>query len=283
MYYIEENSNPSILEKTFKIIKIQDNKVIIPIKEEYNEKKIEKLAKKTDKFLKKSLSEKIVLSKKLQQNEIYKNLLYYYGYNVVDGRWLFGAMLEHVLNFAIDKMKISKDIGTISFLANDMSKLMFDILNRIAKEYKSVNIVTNHPEKFKNIEKRIYDDDGIILTIMNNKKKSLIKSEFIINLDFTNEMVNKYNIYEKAVIIDINGNIKIAKKRFNGIVINNYEITSNLMNDSAIDFFDISKYNFKDIYESEIYNGISYKEFQGRIKKDNVKIKALYGVNGKIY
>lgn len=283
MYYIEENSNPSILEKTFKIIKIQDNKVIIPIKEEYNEKKIEKLAKKTDKFLKKSLSEKIVLSKKLQENEIYKNLLYYYGYNVVDGRWLFGAMLEHVLNFAIDKMKISKDIGTISFLANDMSKLMFDILNRIAKEYKSVNIVTNHPEKFKNIEKRIYDDDGIILTIMNNKKKSLIKSEFIINLDFTNEMVNKYNIYEKAVIIDINGNIKIAKKRFNGIVINNYEITSNLMNDSAIDFFDISKYNFKDIYESEIYNGISYKEFQGRIKKDNVKIKALYGVNGKIY
>ena len=40
MYYIEENNNLSIIDKIFKIIKIQDNKVIIPIKDDYKNQRI---------------------------------------------------------------------------------------------------------------------------------------------------------------------------------------------------------------------------------------------------
>lgn len=283
MYYIEESSNPNFIDKTFKIIKIQDNKVIIPFEENSKNNNLEKLAKKTDKILKKSLSQKIVLSKMLQENKLYKNYLLYYGYDIVDGRWLFGALLEHVLDFVINKKDFLKETTTISILTNDISDLMTEILKRISQDYKSINIVTNHPEKFKNIEKRIYENNGIILNIINNKKKSLARSEIIINLNFTNEIVNKYNIYDNAVIIDINGNLKIAKKRFNGMVINNYEISTNLINVTYKECFDISKYNIKDIYESEIYNKMSYNEFKNRIKKDNVEIKVLYGMNGKIY
>ena len=51
-----------------------------------------------------------------------------------------------------------------------------------------------------------------------------MKSQIILNIDFPQELINKYNIYDDAVIVNLKGNIKINKKRFNGLNINNYEI-----------------------------------------------------------
>ena len=42
MYYIENIDNPSFLEKTFNIIKFENNKLHIPITEEINENKNDK-------------------------------------------------------------------------------------------------------------------------------------------------------------------------------------------------------------------------------------------------
>ena len=38
---------------------------------------------------------------------------------------------------------------------------------------------------------------------MNNKKKSLAKAQIVINADFTNELLNQYNICENGIIIDL--------------------------------------------------------------------------------
>ncbi len=98
-------------------------------------------------------------------------------------------------------------------------------IRKIAKEYKRVNIITNHISKFKNIEKQILENEGIMITVVNNKRKSLVKAKIILNVDFPTELINKYNIYEEAIIINLQGNVKINSKRFNGININDYEIT----------------------------------------------------------
>ena len=56
-------------------------------------------------------------------------------------------------------------------------------------------------EEFKNY---IYSNK---INISNNKKKCLRRKEIIINIDFPEELINKYNIYEKAIIINIEENI----------------------------------------------------------------------------
>ena len=73
MYYIENNDKPRFLESMFKIIKIEGNKLILPLKtKNINKKYLAKLARKTKKILDKTKSKKIVLSKILKENEEYK-------------------------------------------------------------------------------------------------------------------------------------------------------------------------------------------------------------------
>ena len=43
------------------------------------------------------------------------------------------------------------------------------------------------PKKFKKLENDLYEQNGVPIIISNNKKKSLSKSELIINFDFIEE------------------------------------------------------------------------------------------------
>ena len=70
-------------------------------------------------------------------------------------------------------------------------------------------------EKFKKLEKEIFEKDGIMVTVTNNKKKSLAKSNVILNYDFPTELINKYKIYDEAIILNVKQNVSISSKRFN--------------------------------------------------------------------
>ena len=72
--------------------------------------------------------------------------------------------------------------------------------------------------------KEIYQKEGILIVVTNNKKKSLLKPEIILNMDFSKEILNKYKINENAVVLNLEGDMKIEDKRFNGINVNDYEI-----------------------------------------------------------
>jgi hypothetical protein len=153
-------------------------------------------------------------------------------------------------------------------------------IRKISKEYKRVNIVTNHIEKFKKIEKQILEKDGIMITIGNNKKKGISKSQLILNVDFPSELINQYNIYENAIIVNIKGNVKITKKRFNGISINDYEIT--YKNTDEFDYDKKEKYKVCKVYEANINKKQPFQEIIKQIEKDQVKIAKLIGVNTTI-
>ena len=170
---------------------------------------------------------------------------------------------------------MKKDEMQISVLVNDISENMLENLRKIIKEYKKVNIITNHIEKFKNIEEKFEKEEGIMIVVNNNKRKSLTKSDIIINVDFPTELLNKYKIYDEAIIVNIKTKAKINKKRFNGLVINNYEIS--YKNDEAFDYEKSILYDKKDIYESMFYKKQPYDETIKKIKKDKVKISKLMG------
>lgn len=147
----------------------------------------------------------------------------------------------------------------------------------IIKKYKKVNIVTNHIEKFKKIEEQILQEEGIMIAVGDNKRKSLSKSKIILNVDFPSELINKYSIYEEAIIINLKNKVKINKKRFNGINISDYEIS--FENIDVLDYEKLDLYNKKDLYEAMLYKKQPFSNIWSKIEKDKVKIEKLYGNN----
>ena len=110
---------------------------------------------------------------------------------------------------------MKKEKLNVSILVNDVEDYVLENIKLIVRKYKRVNIVTNHLEKFKKLEKEIFEKDGIMVTVTNNKKKSLTKSNVILNYDFPTELINKYKIYDEAIILNVKQNVSISSKRFN--------------------------------------------------------------------
>lgn len=276
MIYIEKNDKPNWLEKTFNIIKIQRNTITLPINETTNEKQIEKIAKKTQKISKQiSSSKKIILSKKMKKEEKYINYLNTYGFEIANGRWLFEVLLTDIVDYTVKNQKMEK--VNISILINDLTDIELENIKILAKKYNTINIVTNHIEKFRNLEKKL-DEQGIIITITNNKKKSLMKSQIIVNVDFPKELINKYRINENAIVINIKKSLKIVQKRFNGLTVNDYEI--DFKNDICDEKFFSESYDLKDLYEAGMYKKSSFADLRKKIKNDKVCIKKLLLNNG---
>lgn len=279
MFYIEKNDKPNWLEKKLNLIRIQDNTIILPITKETGNKKIEKLAQKTREVIQKySNSKKVILSKEMHNEQIYLNYLNTYGLEIQDGRWLFEILLPDTIEYIINKKKVEKT--NISIMINDLTEIELENIKTLARKYKSINIVTNHIEKFKKLQKQLQEEYGIIITITNNKKKSLMKSQIILNIDFPNELINKYNIQDEAIIVNLKAKIKINSKRFNGLNISNYEIDfrEDKKNNKALS----SKYNLRDLYESELYKKQRISEIRRKIKNDKVCIKRLILNNGEL-
>lgn len=278
MFYIQENDKPNVIEKILNRIVIEGNKIIIPIKQQgMSKKRQEKIAQKTMKILKRSSSKKIVISKQLGEYKDFVNILDQNNYINVTGKWLYKMLIPEIMDYITKKEKWKKEETHIYILVNDAKDFIIENIKQFAQIYKSITIITNHINKFKKIEEDIYEELGTYITIMNNKKKGLSKAKVIINIDFPKELINQYNIYEKAIIVNMVNNIKINKKRFEGKIIKGYDIKFENKN---IENIDNEKFDTKVIYESNFYYEQPYKYVREKIKKDGVQIKNLYLQNG---
>ncbi len=281
MYYICEDDKPKYWLEKLNIVKLQGNRIILPIKEKYKskEKKIkteQELYKKTKKIIDKANSKKVILSKKVQNLKTYVNNIQSLELDIVNGKWLFFMVIPEVLEYIIQKEKIKKQDTDIHILINDVNDNTIKLIKIVSKTYKNVYIVTKHIEKFKRIEEQILEENGTIIMIMNNKKKSLAKAKIIVNIDFPQELINQYIIYEQAIIVDCYGNITINKKRFNGLIIQNYDIN---IKDKNKYYLENEKYFTKELYEAEFYKKQPYENVREKIQKDGINISKLFGVN----
>ena len=282
MYYVQESDKPKILYKIFNIVELIEDKIILPIAkdEKIDNKKAKILVLKTKKILEKTGCKKICVSKKIKEQTEYINDLRIFNIEIIEGKWLFSILINKILDYITNKNKIKKSDTTISILINKLDKdYIYEHIKNIIKEYKTVNIITNNTSKFKKLEEEIYQKDGIMINISNIKKKSLVRSKIILNIDFSNELINQYNLPENSIIININNKVKIAKKRFNGININDYEIK--YLNIDEFDYDKYSLYEQKDIYESQIYQNQPFEYIKRKIERDKVEIAYLQGNKNK--
>ena len=255
-------------------------------------KKIEKIIKR----LKRYEINSVVLSKKIHLLSNFVNILNSHEISIFDGKWIGQYLILDIIEYLEKKQKVANNIDEVAILANDLTEEVKGNINALVKKFKKVRIVTNHPEKFKKIENDLLENQGISIIISNNKKKSLLKSQIIINFDFVEEEINKYNINEDAIIISICEKIKINRKRFSGTVIIDYEIKQeNTQNPEQKDLMlENEDFYKKEIYEEKIYNELigrthlseancsKYEIVRNIIKEKQIKVVAVYGENGKI-
>lgn len=270
--YIEKKDKPN-----WKVgkIKIENDNCEITLDLE-KEKNVNKVIKK---LIKNEITH-VVLSKELYNNQQLINILNASNIQIFDGRWLEKYLTTEILDYIISQKKENKEEIEIAITVNQITEFSIEIIKILAKQYKRVTIVTNYIEKLQKIEKDIYDNDGILISISNNKKKSLLKPQIILNIDFCKELLNKYRINENAIIVNLEGNIKINEKRFNGINVNNYEI--DIGREEIIWRKNIEKFNKKDLLESNLYVKDTFTNICSKIRKNKVSIKELYGISGKI-
>ena len=64
---------------------------------------------------------------------------------VIKGKWLYSVLTYEILEYIVKKEKFKKEDIVISILINHLtSDYIFEHLQKIVQEYKSVNIVTNN-------------------------------------------------------------------------------------------------------------------------------------------
>lgn len=271
-FYIEKMDKHKF---TMKKIKIEgDNfKINVSLEKEKNIKKI------VNKLIKNEVTN-VVLSKELYQNMSLINAINSSNIKIFDGRWLEKYLTIEILNYIINKKDIKRQEIEIAITTNEITDLVIELIRILSKQYKRLTIVTNHISKLRKIEKEIYDTDGILIVVSNNQKKSLAKAQIILNMDFNKEVLNNYQIYEEAIIINLEGNMKIESKRFNGININDYEIETG--REEIIWRENMKKFRTKDLVESVLYMKDTFNNIRKKIIKNNISIKELYGINGPI-
>ena len=256
-------------------IKIKQDNCKIGLNVE-KERKIKKVIKK----LIKNEVTNVVLSKEFDENRDLINALNASNIKIFDGRWLQKYLAVQILDFIVNQTNIKKEECEIAITVNQITDLSIELIKILAKQYKRLTVVTSHIEKLRKIENEIYEKEGILIVISNNQKKSLLKSQIILNIDFCKEILNKYQVNEKAIIINFEGDIKINHKRFSGININDYEIE--VGREEVIWRKNMDKFRTKDLLESVLYMKDTFQNICNKIRKNKVSIKALYGVNGKI-
>ena len=267
VFFIRESNKNSLFKRIFKKKKKKYNTIILNLKKE----KIKQInvLKKILNHLECNKCKNVILSKEIKQIVVLKKILCNNNIRIITGRILGKNLINKILEKVVLENNIKLENTLITIISNSLEPWLKCFIESISTKCKTLSIVTDNCIYFNKLVNDIWEKFGMIITVTNNKKKSLYKSNIIINLELNEEQINNYSIYEKSIIINLQENIKIHKKRFNGKIINNFEIR--LKNNSKI-YKELltEEYSYYDILDlAEVYVLNNKKEIS------NISIKSL--------
>lgn len=282
-YYIKQGR-----ARIFKKIQIKDSYCKI-LKKIDNQTKTKKIVQQ----LVKNNIEVVILSKRLYENKEFVNHLKSNKIIVLEGKWLYKYLIPDIIEYICKKSNIENNIE-IALLTNEVTDEFLGNIEELSRKFKKTKIVTEHPEKFRRIEQKILEVSGLSMCISQNKKQALTKSKIVINFDLPEETINQYSINDNAIIINLGEEIKIKKKRFNGIIIKDYEIKNTINEENLEDKEILNEFYTKHVKESQIYekslvekrleeaNLSKFYIVRRIIEDEQIEIKELYGKNGSV-
>lgn len=252
---------------------------LVPLKKNSSKKIINKWIRGINYIVKNKKVKKIIISEKLKNIDLINKK--FINSNEIMGKNLLKYMIEDIIRYICNMKNEEIEQQEIYILVNEYTRFNLELIKHLANYVKNVNIITNNLKKFLTFTNRIYEKNGIMITVSNNKRKALKKAILIINVDFLENILEKYNINRTSLIINL-VNEKICNiKGFLGLIINGMQI-QNLKDSQFIGEQNCKIFNNTVLYESLINDSYNYEMVNDKIKKDNIKIDYLIGQNGAI-
>lgn len=246
-----------------------------------NNKKINICMKKIEKLIQKYKINSLVLTEELNNYKAFKSETQQV--HILDGRGIMPYLIKEIIEYIVALQKTNLANEDLYICVNENKPIYTDNIIYLMYYFKSVNIVTKNINTFQKIADKVAQKENIIITVTNNKKKSLRKAKIIINFDFENSQIQKYNIYRKAILISINKQEPFESMGFDGIQIRKIGIdTSKEIKEFFEKYNLINNCSLATLYESLINKKQDFLSVKEKIKQDNIRIIKLYGKSGEI-
>lgn len=285
--YIKEEK---LIGKFFRKIEVRsfnDNYIIA-----VDNKNDMKIKKKLIKVIKKLKIEAIVFSKSLEgefevqiRDILNSNDNNNIGIKIINGKKLMEYMQYEILEYIIKKRKEDIKLEDVYIVFKKDIKLDLNFLKKFIENFRMTNIVTNEVDRLKNVQDNLLENDNILISVSNNKRKALKRAKYILNVNLDKVELEKYRINRNATIINIKENVRYDNVSFDGININNFNIE---LSDEYVERFEVLNEKFENtkLYESvlinENYTNKNIEKIYDRINNDDIKVKELIGNNGII-
>lgn len=260
---------------------------ILPFSEIKKSGKFEKNLVKVNALIKKYNIKTIVVEDTIKENIIFKKIIENKTNTkqvyILEGRGIMPYLVKETLQYIIQKQGSKTELEDLYICVKEYKNVYVENIKKLIKHFKTVNIITTQIKQFQNLANQIENNENIIITVANNKKKSLKKAKYILNFDLPTNEINKYTIYREATILTINDKCFYESNTFNGIQIRKIEIdVSNNIKQEFMKYNLLKNNNITTLYESVINPNLEFDQIRKMIKRDNVKITALYGKNGPV-
>lgn len=172
------------------------------------------------------IEENVILSQRLieliKQSE-FENIQKYF-VQVSQDKRNYWKNLNKTLVYIFCQKKIIEAQEKIYVLIKKFDWKLEPELIKLAKQYKSLNIITPSIQEFSQLEELIFNQWGITITVANNTRKSIAKAKFVINIDFTEKEIQRYRLAKDAIILNLSPNKIVKLFGYEGSIINNIQL-----------------------------------------------------------
>ena len=249
-------------------------KIITPKIKEKNEKT---LFRRIIKEMNVHKVENVLLSKELNKNLNLCHALEESKKYIITGRRMGKALLNKFV-FEISKYtKYSREKMNVLLLMNEYSLENIDLIEQLSRNVKEFSVISRNYTKYEKTSLKLFEHYGYMVNLYNSDTtKDFRRTNLVINLDYTEAEIQKIKLPKNSVIISLNNFIKTVKNGFNGIIINDIEVTS-------LEKENDSRYRGLAMCEAQIYKPLrKLKDNERLFNSEKFIINGYIGIKGKI-
>lgn len=241
----------------------------------FKEKKSKKYAKKTVNIINKAKINNVIVNKEIFKNRSFCEELVANKKYIITGRRIYKTLILRCLKDVSNQMNVELKKLKIVLLVDEYSVENVDLIRSVAKEVKSLTVVTTDKDKFARLVQELNDNFGIILKVFEKNKTNYKYAHILVNADFPSYDMDKINVSNNCLIICGFATLYKIKNNFNGIIIRNIDIISRRTYNERVDEIAIC--------EAQIYSyHRKIKENDKVFEKEGYRINGYFGENGKI-
>ena len=242
--------------------------------------KVRKSMKKLKKLMQKYNVNTLALSnelKKIVKIEDYKPSI-----NFLEENSIMPYLIQEILSYVLEANKARAELEDLYICIKQQSPFYIENIYYLSNYFKTINIITPNIKNFQKVANKL-EESGILITVTNNREKSLKRAKLIVNIDFTEEELETYIIYRNAIIISMKQEKAYKNVGFDGLQIKQIEIDASKKIKNTFKKYNLlENYSLSDLYNSVLSGIKGFENAKLKIEKDQVKIVKLYGNNGEI-